>query len=64
MRVYPAGREYLIFGTKHPEDIERMKVVYPYSAGRFTTGIMSFYEYNSPGKEEAAKDCGEFVDWK
>lgn len=63
MKIYPAGRGYLIFGTKHPEDIERMKVIYPYSDGRFTTGIMSFYEYNSPGKEEDAQDCGEFADW-
>ncbi len=45
--VVQIGPTYL-YATKYPEDIARLERVYPREDGRFSTGIGSFAEYNSP----------------
>jgi len=57
LKLYPIGHNNFIFGTKYFTDVERLKIIYPFSNGRFSTGICNFYEYNSPGKPEDADDC-------
>jgi len=65
LKFHPIGHANFVFGTKYPEDIDKLKVVYPFANGRFSTGICNFYEYNSPGKPEDADDCEflEYSDW-
>ncbi len=60
--VVQIGPTYL-YATKYPEDIKQLAVMYPAKEGRFSTGIGSFEEYNSP--YESADDFEEkrIVPW-
>jgi len=64
-KFHPIGHCNFVFGTKYLEDIDKLRIMYPFSDGRFSTGICNFYEYNSPGKPEDAIDCDflEYSDW-
>ena len=47
--VYPIGPQGFLFASKHREDIERMKKVYPFEDGRFSTGIDDANDYFTRG---------------
>lgn len=52
MDIQIIGRDGVILGTKNKEDIDRLKMIYPYNNNYIDVGIMAFEEYNSPFVEE------------
>lgn len=62
--VFPIGPQGFLLATKHLEDIERMKKVYPSENGRFLTGIDDSLEYLSDGLKISEPDpFKRYVNW-
>ena len=60
--VIQIGPTYL-YATKYSEDIEQLAMMYPAKDGRFSTGIGSFEEYNSPFESPDDFEEKRIVSW-
>ncbi len=59
---YPIGHNRFVFGTKIPEDIIRLKEIYPFSDAKFSTGIDNYMEYDNMNDEDTEGDFG-YIHW-
>ena len=59
---YPIGPGGYIFGTKNPEDICRLKVMYPFEDRRFITGIGDYYLSETQIRTQQDKYVN-YADW-
>lgn len=61
--ICPVGPEGYVLATRHAEDTDRMKAVYPHENGRFVTGIDDHQQHLSIRRRMEWEPYRDYADW-